>query len=436
MLEQPTAAIDHRGKSSIPRPSCTTRPRQCRSWRPGRGARGFEQAWRRALGDDHFETGGANSLGRLDMDVGKRDASASPISSAASRAKPPADGRLRLLRVPRCSALIHLPSLAAACPQRQAARGLAAQSFFLPGLLDDLAARRVGCCPKRTRQMQTATASSTASTVVTGAIRATTDERNNNRIWADNGGQPVALMEQQSQLAYGRPRWSPVARGNSGGHAPDAIATWIDHAPRCTEKDQQQLLGDCGATTRRTIVTRMRGSATRQTGLPRSRPGRRVNPAQPPAIGSLWRKLRAQRIDPLKPYMLATAKLPAVRHLWIVPPPHLARIPIEVMTDEFTVTYIPSGSLAASLMTLPKRTERSLLAVGDPVYTSDSSGPRLSSLPGTRNEVEQIRGLFASAGLPIDLRIGSSASEQEIEDLAGKDSLRRYSHLHFASRPR
>jgi tetratricopeptide (TPR) repeat protein len=90
----------------------------------------------------------------------------------------------------------------------------------------------------------------------------------------------------------------------------------------------------------------------------------------------LARQLADQRLAPLSNSLQGGAGLPAARHLIVLPSPGMAGIPVEALTDRYTVSYAPSGTLFARLR--EKRQEAlgrgrppappRLLAVGDPVF--------------------------------------------------------------------
>jgi CHAT domain-containing protein/tetratricopeptide (TPR) repeat protein len=82
-----------------------------------------------------------------------------------------------------------------------------------------------------------------------------------------------------------------------------------------------------------------------------------------PERDQLLAALRAQRLDPLLPH------LEGVKHLLIVPTNYMARVPVEALTDRFTISYIPSASVYAQLQQQHRPLEgRSLLALGNPEF--------------------------------------------------------------------
>jgi tetratricopeptide (TPR) repeat protein len=87
------------------------------------------------------------------------------------------------------------------------------------------------------------------------------------------------------------------------------------------------------------------------------------------------RLLAAQRLDPLAPHLAATADLPAVRHLVIVPVTAMAGVPVEVLSDRYVVSYVPSSSVFARLRSKHRPlAEPTLLALGDPNFALPNTG--------------------------------------------------------------
>jgi CHAT domain-containing protein/Flp pilus assembly protein TadD len=138
----------------------------------------------------------------------------------------------------------------------------------------------------------------------------------------------------------------------------------------------------------------------------------------------LSRRLAAQRLAPLEQH------LDGVRHLVVCPAGSMAALPLEALTDQYTISYVPSATVFTRLA--EKRLQRSvaptLLALGDPVFDRghrDAYPP----LPGTRREIHAIAPLFASA----TVLLGSDASQQRLAVLAAKHELTQYRYLHFAT---
>src|SRR5205814_986714 len=82
--------------------------------------------------------------------------------------------------------------------------------------------------------------------------------------------------------------------------------------------------------------------------------------------------LYRQRLAPLVAHLGARDDLPAVRRLLIVPADRMLGVPVEVLTNRYTVSYVPSGTMLARSPTRPiaSETANSLLALGDPLFQS------------------------------------------------------------------
>jgi CHAT domain-containing protein/Flp pilus assembly protein TadD len=138
-------------------------------------------------------------------------------------------------------------------------------------------------------------------------------------------------------------------------------------------------------------------------------------------------KLYSQRLAPLEPH------LHEVKHLIVLPSARLAGLPVEVLTDRWTVSYAPSGTMLARLRRGAPRGEpksgRTLLAVGDPAFspTASPKDAALPALPGTRYEVEAIAPLFERS----ELLLGERASKEELRKLA--PDMKRFDVLHLAT---
>jgi CHAT domain-containing protein/tetratricopeptide (TPR) repeat protein len=161
--------------------------------------------------------------------------------------------------------------------------------------------------------------------------------------------------------------------------------------------------------------------------------------SSPAELRRLTEAVRRQRLDPLRPHLRASGTLPAVRRLIVVPSTAMNALPVEILTDEFLVSYIPSGSVYARLMEKHRRLSgNTLLAVGDPVFAHAEQAPPAASkhrlthyepLPGTRREVEALARLVPDA---VKL-VGSVASEQSIDQLNSSGKLANFRLIHLAT---
>ncbi len=94
-----------------------------------------------------------------------------------------------------------------------------------------------------------------------------------------------------------------------------------------------------------------------------------------PGIDSLARQLHAQRLAPLAPH------LNGVKTLYVVAVNEMAGLPLDVLTRDYTISYLPSGTFLAGLKDrAPVVDRRNMLVLADPVFArsdaqSDPDGP-------------------------------------------------------------
>jgi CHAT domain-containing protein/tetratricopeptide (TPR) repeat protein len=222
-----------------------------------------------------------------------------------------------------------------------------------------------------------------------------------------------------------------------------ALVFWIDFPPYLNESQacivRQQ---------RPPVWVRLRGSGKdgKWTKEEHRLPQRLYDLLVDPQAGSTLERhkaitaLRRLRLEPLLPHLQARDGLPAVRHLLVVPTSWAARVPLEVLTSDFRVSYVPSGSAFARLRQQARPLSgTSLLALGDPAFSRKphprpetlivQRGPDPSSLPGARREVAALAALVPQA----TTLLGSDASEQRLEDLIRQGKLKSYRLIHLAT---
>jgi tetratricopeptide (TPR) repeat protein len=89
---------------------------------------------------------------------------------------------------------------------------------------------------------------------------------------------------------------------------------------------------------------------------------------------SITRRLKVQRLDPLESVLCAHGGLPAVSRLVCLSAWRMAGVPVEVLTDRYIVSYVPSATVFATLRKraassrLADSSAGALLALGDPVF--------------------------------------------------------------------
>ncbi len=141
---------------------------------------------------------------------------------------------------------------------------------------------------------------------------------------------------------------------------------------------------------------------------------------------TLLQTLAAQWLDPVHQH------LREIRHV-IVLPGALGAVPLEAISERFTVSYAPSATILTWLMQNPAAPRtHNLLAVADPVVRGDRNAA-LPALPGSGHEARAIARLFENNTSPVTVLLGSAASEAEIDTLSASEQLGRFSHLHFAT---
>jgi tetratricopeptide (TPR) repeat protein len=89
----------------------------------------------------------------------------------------------------------------------------------------------------------------------------------------------------------------------------------------------------------------------------------------------LARKLHAQRLAPLGKH------LAGVKRLFVPPVNAMTGIPLEALTDAYTVSYTPSGTFLARLKDRPRPRSSGMLAVGDPLFPPAKELGQPTSLP-------------------------------------------------------
>jgi CHAT domain-containing protein len=225
----------------------------------------------------------------------------------------------------------------------------------------------------------------------------------------------------------------------------EALVGWLDYAPAppATEPAAEHW----AYVVRRTgppVWARLAGTgpdgawAEDDSKLPRRLRAALSQPADGPDAADLARRLYALRLAPLEPALKAADELPPVRRIVVLNSAWAAGLPVEVLTDRYTVSYAPSATLFAWLRErrAAPRPDAALLAVGDPVFEPagaaakrEGGGPAFPPLPGTRAEVEAIAALFPRA----DKLLGADASEQRLRELADAGGLKGYRFVHLAT---
>jgi len=93
------------------------------------------------------------------------------------------------------------------------------------------------------------------------------------------------------------------------------------------------------------------------------------------AIDALVKKLHAQRLAPLQKH------LDGVKRLFVAPVNQMAGIPVEALTDQYTISYTPSCTYLARLKDREPPRGKGMLAVGDPVFPPAQAVTQPTTLP-------------------------------------------------------
>jgi hypothetical protein len=97
---------------------------------------------------------------------------------------------------------------------------------------------------------------------------------------------------------------------------------------------------------------------------------RTTAPASAAEVAALARDLYAQRLAPLDRH------LKGVHRLFVVPVGAMSGVPVEVLSDRYRVSYVPSGTFLARLKDRPRPSGDRVLAVGDPRFDLDAGKPK------------------------------------------------------------
>jgi CHAT domain-containing protein len=141
-----------------------------------------------------------------------------------------------------------------------------------------------------------------------------------------------------------------------------------------------------------------------------------MNGADPAAeLAALAQRLHARRLLPLEQY------LDGVTRLYVVPVGRMAGVPLDVLTDRYVVSYVPSGSFLTRSRHAAPPAASTLLALGDPVFPVASS-PERPLPPGGLLITQTISGgSAAQAGLQVgDVLLTYAGAELTDADQLGR----------------
>ena len=125
-------------------------------------------------------------------------------------------------------------------------------------------------------------------------------------------------------------------------------------------------------------------------------------------VEGLAHRLHSQRLAPLSQH------LGGARQLFVAPVNVMAGIPLESLTDQYTVCYMPSGTYLANSRDQKRSAGTGLLAVGDPEFLSPKNIASSSALPPGGLLISQVvpQGNAANARLQVGDVLVTYAGEE------------------------
>jgi tetratricopeptide (TPR) repeat protein len=351
-------------------------------------------ACERALGAGHPDTASCYENLALNLRTQERYAEAEPLWGAAAAAVEAARLRLATSGLDRAASVRHRsPFWLAACLarlDRPADAWAAAEAGLARGLLDDLAAG-VAFPPDpdrerrgRERAARLAELDRLLPPLVASDKLDEAGKRLREGLLQERAALDAELAREAADLS--RRAVLPLDQIQGGLGADEALVFWVDFRSAAGAADPR---GDhWGCVVRRAGVpawVRLPGSGEQDswTGGDYRLAGRLREALSrgEPDVSDLARRLAAQRLGPLAPHLAATADLPAVRRLVVVPFGRMAGVPVEVLSDRYLVSYAPSGTVLARLREKHRPLEGpTLLALGDPEFALPSD-PRPPAPP-------------------------------------------------------
>jgi tetratricopeptide (TPR) repeat protein len=364
---------------------------------------GYEKAlavWRKVFGEEHADTarGYNNVAANLNAQGRYKEAEEMYVRAAdsflAARLHMAASGLGRATKTTELSPLFRLAALLARNGKPTAAWQRLEQGLGR-GTWDDLSARLRRPAKELARQTELVQQLDHLDRLLTqlSTIRKPTaaQERAREDLLDDRRRAQEQLSRFQHHLeeTYGPAEGQVFDRNSIQSALPDdtALVAWIDLTP--TAARAADLNGEHWAVLLRSqgepIFERLRGTgpggdwyaededlaARLRTALVKHRDGWQ----------RLARELAEQRLGPLRRHLAAAGKLPAVRHLVVLPSTALAGVPVDLLAEDRTVSYAMSGTLYAHLRKQPAVASTGLLAVGDPVFEAAAAAAKPHALP-------------------------------------------------------
>jgi CHAT domain-containing protein/tetratricopeptide (TPR) repeat protein len=135
-------------------------------------------------------------------------------------------------------------------------------------------------------------------------------------------------------------------------------------------------------------------------------------------IALLAKQLHSQRIAPVLKH------LTGVKTLHVIPVDQMAGIPVETLTSDFTINYVPTGTYLVRVKDRPLPTGRQLLALGDPHYDTGETKPATAPKPLPPGGILVTQVVVGSIGAKARLQPGDVLLKYNDTELTDLDSLK------------
>lgn len=279
-----------------------------------------------------------------------------------------------------------------------------------------------------------------------GSEELTSARAERNRCRAD-----LIAFDKSMAVKYGIPQSQPydLARIQRAIDPDVALIAWIDFPPdagavdACGDHWACIIRGD-GAPDWIRLAGSGRGGAWTADDVTLARrvaDGIALRPTDRLSLENDIRALAIQRIRSIE------SRLTNVKRLVVLPVGPMGRVPVQALTQRFSVSCAPSATVFAWLEASEKRvvmdwSQRMLLALGDPAYKAGTDDG-VAALPGTGYEVRSIARMFESPTASPDaectdrqgatLLMGRDATEDNLQRLADDGSLMQYAYIHLSA---
>jgi tetratricopeptide (TPR) repeat protein len=331
-------------------------------------------------------------------------------------------------------------SLLAASKARLGARSaawVAAESDLARGLSEEAAKRRGAALTPSERQAQSELAAQLSGLqprlvqLVSKRAPSDADRTELSQLKARRAALEDRLVELAVNL--GKRERAGLAAVQSALTADAALVLWVDVSSR--GGGVQEHWGCVVRRTKEPIWQQLPGSGLQGlwTEADESLPNRlreTLSTGALPAaeIDELAKRLHRQRLAPLTPH------LQGVKTLYVIAVNQMAGIPVEVLSDDYTTSYVPSGTFLARLSQQSSLSSVGLLALGDPVFARPGTGSKkpADDLPPGGLLITQVAP--ASTAAKVQLQSGDVLARYADVELHSVDDLTKAIAAHSSAK--